>query len=171
MSAERPKRKAIPDRIKLEVVLHQNGLCPHCGERLGALKDLNFDHRPAIINRDVNAAGTDYVPAQLDPEFIQAIHILPCHRERTIGRGGEKRTTTAGSDIGIRDKTKRLVEKRLAREAEIKKEFIFVANSEIDEIQELPSIRTQKIKSKIPSRPRPQRKPQARATGYKRKGV
>lgn len=114
--AERPKRKAIPDRIKLEVVLRQDGRCPHCGERLGPLSGLNFDHRPAIINREVAEDGTDYVPPQLDPEHIQAVHEIPCHRERTIGRGGEKRTTVAGSDIHVRDKTKRLVEARLKRE-------------------------------------------------------
>jgi hypothetical protein len=176
MATERPKRKAIPDRIKLEVVLRQDGRCPHCSEKLGPLKDLNFDHRPAIINRDVNEAGTDYLPAQLDPEFIQAIHVLPCHRERTIGRGGEKRTTTAGSDIGIRDKTKRLVEKRLAREAEVEKEL----NCEDDN----PEIRLiAKSKKSLSNKSRnsagriksagfrPPARKQARATGYKRKGV
>lgn len=112
---DRPKRKAIPDKVKLEAVLRSvernQGRCPHCKERLGDLTGLNFDHRPALINRDVNAAGTDYVPAQLDPEFIEPMHI-DCHKVRTFGPGGEKRITTAGGDIHTRDKVDRLVEGR-----------------------------------------------------------
>lgn len=107
--ASRPKRKAIPVAVKLESVLRLDGKCPHCSERLGDLKGLNFDHRPALINRSVNEAGTDYVPPQLDPEFIEPMHI-DCHKQRTFGPGGEKRITTAGSDIGIRDKVDRLSE-------------------------------------------------------------
>ncbi len=109
---DRPKRKSIPDRVKLQVVLQQDGRCPACGERLGALDTLNFDHRPAIINRPVNEDGTDYVPPQLDPEHIEAIHTKPCHDIRTNGPGGEKRITTAGSDKHIARKTKRLAEQR-----------------------------------------------------------
>jgi hypothetical protein len=109
--ADRPKRKAIPDKVKLLSVLRYDGKCPHCKERLGELAGLNFDHRPAIINRDVNDAGTDYVPAQLDPEYIEPTHI-DCHKVRTFGLGGEKRVTTAGSDIHTRDKVDRLVEGR-----------------------------------------------------------
>lgn len=108
--ADRPKRKAIPDKVKLEVVLRQEGRCPACGERLGLLSGLNFDHRPAIINRPVNEDGTDYVPPQLDPEHIEAIHIKPCHDVRTNGPGGEKRITTAGSDKHIARKNDRLQE-------------------------------------------------------------
>lgn len=113
MSTDRPKRKAIPDKVKLKVVLlaveRNQGRCPHCKQHLGELSGLNFDHRPALINRAVNEAGTDYVPAQLDPEFIEPLHI-DCHKVRTFGPGGEKRITTAGSDIHTRDKTDRLSE-------------------------------------------------------------
>jgi hypothetical protein len=164
---ERPKRKAIPDRIKLEAVLAQDGLCAHCKERLGKLTEIQFDHRPALINRDVNEVGTDYVPPQLDPEFIQAVHAVPCHRERTVGRGGEKRTTVAGSDIHIRDKTRRLIEKRLAREA--------TAPNLIDPISELEPV-AKKLKSgnsrnkrKLQSANRwPPKKPKV---PYRRRGV
>jgi 5-methylcytosine-specific restriction endonuclease McrA len=167
MATERPKRKAIPDRIKLEVVLRQDGRCPHCGERLGPLTGLNFDHRPAIINRDVNEDGTDYVPPQLDPEFIQAVHEVPCHRERTIGRGGEKRTTVAGSDIHIRDKTKRLVEKRLAREATASN--LIEPISELSAVAKKPKSGNSLNKRKIQSASRwPPKKPKV---PYRRRGV
>jgi hypothetical protein len=108
--SDRPKRKAIPDAVKLEAVLRVNGRCPQCGERLGALKGLQFDHRPALINRDVAEDGTDYVPGQLDPDFIEPLHVK-CHDIRTNGPGGEKRITTAGSDKHTRDKTRRLAER------------------------------------------------------------
>ena len=100
---QRPKRKSIPDRTKLEVVLNQDGKCPHCGQRLGRLDGLNFDHRPALINRDIDQSIKDYVPGQLDPEYIQAVHI-DCHKVRTSGATA----TTAGSDLHIRDKTRNL---------------------------------------------------------------
>lgn len=103
----RPRRKAIPDRLKLEVTLKQGGRCKACGEKLHELADTQFDHRPALVNRNVNAEGSDYIPPQLDPEHIQALHV-DCHRVRTSGRPA----TTAGSDIHIRDKTKALQEQQ-----------------------------------------------------------
>lgn len=179
MAGERPKRKAIPDKIKLEVVLRQDGRCTHCGERLGPLTGLNFDHRPAIINRDVNEAGTDYVPPQLDPEFIEAIHEVPCHDERTAGRGGERRITTAGSDIHIRDKTQRLRDARLAREAKaaeaaamIRAPTIIDENSDIPPNSDIAKFRksaNSKPKREIRSANRwPPKKPRV---PYRRKGV
>jgi len=109
---DRPKRKAIPDAVKLRAVLRVEGRCLQCGERLGDLSGLQFDHRPALVNRPVNEAGTDYVPAQLDPEHIDPLH-MKCHDTRTNGPGGEKRITTAGSDKHIRDKTRRLAEQKV----------------------------------------------------------
>jgi hypothetical protein len=103
----RPKRKAIPVMVKLESVLLHDSTCPHCQKKLGDLKGLNFDHRPALINRPVSDDGTDYVPPQLDPEFIEPMHI-DCHKVRTFGPGGQKRVTTAGSDLHTRDKVVRL---------------------------------------------------------------
>ncbi|WP_449411041.1 hypothetical protein [Methylobacterium komagatae] len=110
---DRPKRKAIPDAVKLRAVLRVEGRCQQCGERLGDLSGLQFDHRPALVNRPVSDDGSDYVPAQLDPEYIEPLH-LKCHDTRTNGPGGEKRITTAGSDKHVAAKTKRLAEQRLA---------------------------------------------------------
>ena len=71
---------------------------------------IEFDHRPAIIMRPVNEAGDDYVPAQNDSRFIDALHASPCHLKRTIGRapGAEKTVTTIGSDIWLKKKFDRL---------------------------------------------------------------
>lgn len=107
----RPRRKAIPDGVKLKVVVRQVGRCKDCNGKLAELECVEFDHRPAIINREVNEAWTDYVPAQLDPEYIFA-RCGDCHDKRTNGPGGEKRITTAGSDKHIRDKTKALQEQQ-----------------------------------------------------------
>lgn len=158
---DRPKRKAIPDKVKLEVVLQQDGKCPICKERLGDLKGLNFDHRPAIINREVNEAGTDYIPPQLDPGHLQAVH-ADCHKSRTFGPGGEKRITTAGSDTHIRDKTRDLAAKH--------SEFIsrILAKSSGDN-SDNPS--NSKPKSKFGKRPFPPAQRKGRASNYRRKGV
>lgn len=37
------KRKALTDKNKLDIVLRQRH-CPECSDKLGALKDLRFDH-------------------------------------------------------------------------------------------------------------------------------
>lgn len=103
----RPKRKAIPDKTKLEVVIRQEGKCKACGNKLFELKDTRFDHRPALVNRNVALDNLDYDPPQLDPNFIEALHV-DCHDKRTFGPGGEKRITVAGSDLHIRDKTRNL---------------------------------------------------------------
>lgn len=107
----RPRRKTIPDRLKLEIVLRQDGKCKDCGKRLGELKDIQIDHRPSLINRNLSEDKSDYDPPQLDIEFLNALHIH-CHDIRTNGIGGERRITTAGSDKHIRDKTKALQEQQ-----------------------------------------------------------
>jgi hypothetical protein len=171
--ADRPKRKNIPDKIRLEVVLMQDGRCPHCKERLGPLSGLNFDHRPAIINREVNEAGTDYIPPQLDPEYIQAIHEIPCHRERTIGPGGERRTTVAGSDIHIRDKIKRLERKRKESEArQAAAAEIIEPNPEITEAPVIAKFgKSVSLKSKRPIQSANRWPPKKPKTPYRRRGV
>ena|SRR3990167_2349337 len=103
---QRPKRKAILDRIKLLVVLRQNALCSHCGILLGPIDAIAFDHRPAIALREIDHAHNDYVPAQLNSDYIEAVH-RDCHNIRTFG----KPATTAGSDIGNIAKAKRLAKR------------------------------------------------------------
>jgi len=93
----RPKRKRIPLVVQRAVETRQGGNCAHCHAPLGP--DTEYDHRPPLWEREVNAEGTDYVPPQLDPDHIHALHVL-CHLERTTGRkaDAERTVTTKGSD-------------------------------------------------------------------------
>jgi hypothetical protein len=110
----RPKRKAIPLWVKVRVLGRQECDCAECGEPLGA--SIEFDHRPAIILRPVNAAGDDYDPPQNDPDHIYALHKL-CHLKRTVGRvvGAAKTVTTKGSDAHLAAKFRRLEGKPKAK--------------------------------------------------------
>jgi 5-methylcytosine-specific restriction endonuclease McrA len=103
----RPKRKAIPATIKIEVFLRQKGLCMECCNSIE--ESAEYDHRPALILRPVNPAGTDYMPRQLDPDYIEALH-GECHQKRTTGRkpGAERTITTKGSDIHLAKKFRQL---------------------------------------------------------------
>ena len=94
----RPKRKAIPDRVKSLVLVRQGYRCAECKKTLIG-GPVECDHRPAIVMRMVNVEGTDYHPPQLDPEHIDGLH-PKCHLKRTVGRApdAEKTVTTKGSD-------------------------------------------------------------------------
>lgn len=104
----RPKRKAIPLAVRVTVGDRQKWRCAACGEGLNPLC-IEFDHRPAIISRPVNAAGTDYDPPQNHPDFIEALD-PSCHQQRTTGRkpGAERTVTTKGSDVWLKSKFNRL---------------------------------------------------------------
>ena len=68
--SNRPKRKPIPLKVKLEaclMILRDHGILP---------KDVMFvewDHFPALELRRVNEAGDDWSPSQHDPRFIQPL--------------------------------------------------------------------------------------------------
>lgn len=104
---KRPKRKTIPLGVKRMVLTRQEGYCQECGEVLRS--DTEYDHRPAIILRQVNTTGDDYIPPQNDPDHIYALHKL-CHLKRTVGRvvGAAKTVTTKGSDAHLAAKFRRL---------------------------------------------------------------
>lgn len=78
----RPPRKAIPERIKLDVFVRQEGRCAATGRRLASIYHCDWDHAPALALRPVAPSGADYEPAQLDPAYIQALH-PGAHREKT----------------------------------------------------------------------------------------
>ncbi len=103
---QRPKRKKIPEKVKDEVWRRQNGHCL-CGDPLGA--EVEYDHRPALISRTVDYQRKVYLPDQLDPKFIDALH-PECHLQRTVGRkvGAAKTVTTIGSDSWLKKKFNRL---------------------------------------------------------------
>lgn len=79
-----PKRKQIPDRIKVHVTIRQNGLCEcGCGVKMAPLGEgVDFDHHPPLAHRPINEDGTDYFPEQLDPDYIYAMR-RPCHKDKT----------------------------------------------------------------------------------------
>ena len=82
MTGTRPARKAIPDRIKLEIFVRQMGRCALTGRRLASIYHAEWDHYPALELRPVAPSGEDYEPAQLDPAYIQALH-PDAHRAKT----------------------------------------------------------------------------------------
>ncbi len=86
---DRPKRKAIPDAVKLRAVLRVEGRCRQCGERLGDLSGLQFDHRPALVNDRSATTAPTTCPLSLTPSTSKPLH-LKCHDTRTNGPGGEK---------------------------------------------------------------------------------
>lgn len=112
MNTVQDHRKAIPLKVKLQVLVRQ-ARCGACGEKLGSVDDTRFDHRPALVARPWGAGAGDFDPPQLDPEHIEAIHV-DCHLHRTVGRrrGASKTVTTRGSDVGEAARTKNIVAKQ-----------------------------------------------------------
>jgi hypothetical protein len=78
-------RKQIPLRVKLAVALRMLGFAKGQG--------VDFDHDPALGLRNWDEENQDFVPPQLDPEFI-VIRTEPEHDFKTNGNGA----TSYGSD-------------------------------------------------------------------------
>jgi 5-methylcytosine-specific restriction endonuclease McrA len=88
-------RRKLSQKDKLEILIRQS-VCPLCGERLGKLEDVDFDHvHPLALGGSDNDNGN-----------FQALH-RSCHRVKTSGT----KATSAGSDIHEIAKTKRLDKK------------------------------------------------------------
>lgn len=117
MSGDRPLRKGISDHIKRLVCERQNGFCLcGCGQNVEWKrhgKTTRFDHTPAIFLRIVNDAGDDYVPPQLDPDYIVARCLESDEKRRS---GGKSRATTAGRETnGMAKQRKREKPPKLKR--------------------------------------------------------
>lgn len=97
-AGQKPKRKAIPDRVKLIAALRRMGL---------TIDDVQFDHNPALELRLINPHTGDTIPPANDPDHIDML-LIEEHKAKTFGPGGEKRITTAGSDIGNISKMRRV---------------------------------------------------------------
>jgi hypothetical protein len=78
-------RKDIPLRVKLAVALRMLGFAK--GQRV------DFDHDPALGLRDWDEENQDFIPPQLDADFI-VIRTKPDHNKKTNGNGA----TSYGSD-------------------------------------------------------------------------
>lgn len=83
------RRKRIPDKVKLIAALRRSGL---------TIEQVQFDHDPALELRPINPVTGDTVPPANDPDHITML-LIKEHKDKTFGPGGEKRITTAGSDV------------------------------------------------------------------------
>lgn len=88
------KRKHISISMKLAACLDALGLT---GEKI------HWDHTVALSARIYHPDTGLYEPDELDPRYIRPMRIED-HKIKTFGRGA----TTAGSDIGIAAKLKRI---------------------------------------------------------------
>lgn len=118
-------RKAIPVLVKLKVVLGQNAICPDCGQTLGPLEGVQFDHDPAIGLRGWDPEAEDTIPACNDLGHIIGRHKDGCHSVKTTGRKGESDKNRLHGDVAQIAKLRRLTRKEaefrqrlLAKEAE-----------------------------------------------------
>jgi hypothetical protein len=102
------KRPPIPCKVKLQVLITQEGRSTIEREKFGRIENTHFDHRPPLEQRRFDDAEWDTIPPANDPAFIEAITVKQ-HDVRTNGRGGSRRVTTAGSDTHVRGRTRRLV--------------------------------------------------------------
>lgn len=92
------RRKKIPDKVKLIAALKRMGL---------TIEQVQFDHNPALALRPIDPVTGDTIPSANDPNYIDLLLITE-HKVKTFGKGGEKRVTTAGSDVGNIAKVRRL---------------------------------------------------------------
>jgi hypothetical protein len=96
-------RRNIPVWVKLQSLWRAvaKGLLPDPREVEINCRDLEFDHDPALAHRDYDLAAHDFMPAQNDPDYIEA-RIGNDHDYKTFGRkpDADKTVTTRGSDIG-----------------------------------------------------------------------
>ncbi|TAI67617.1 hypothetical protein [Bradyrhizobium sp. Leo170] len=117
------KRPPIPCKVKLQVLLNQEGRSTINNEKLGRIEHTNFDHRPALEARKFDTAAWDTIPPANDPNFIEAITVNQ-HDRRSNGPGGTRRITTRGSDTGERARTRKIqrshTEHQAAMEAKAK---------------------------------------------------
>jgi hypothetical protein len=99
-----PTRRKLTTVDKLRILIRECH-CPLCGEKLGSLDDVEFDHEIALVN-----GGEDSI------SNLRGVH-RACHSRKTHGPGNERRITTAGSDRHIAAKVDRLAERQAEFEA------------------------------------------------------
>lgn len=104
-------RKAIPCDVKVDVVVRQDGRCASCGERLGTLRETQFDHEPALQLRSFDPGTNDTIPPANDPEALKAKHKV-CHAQKTTGRRGESDKNAVHGDVAEIARLRRLTQQR-----------------------------------------------------------
>lgn len=99
------KRSHIGLGIKLQAALLQLGLDPKTAE---------LDHDPALGLRPFSTVTGEYIPAENDPRYLVWRDPVG-HRKKTSGT----KATSAGSDVHLIAKSKRLVRKQAAHKAKL----------------------------------------------------
>ncbi|MDQ0422372.1 hypothetical protein J2045_003420 [Peteryoungia aggregata LMG 23059] len=144
--ADKPdRRKAIPLSVKLEVALRKLGL---------TIEQIHWDHSPPLALREWDPVKQDTIPPANDPRHIELL-LITDHKTKTFGRGGEKRITTAGSDIHAIAKVRRLTK----AQEEARRRML--AKTEPGESEPV----NPRKKTKWPSRPFQQRKKETKSNG------
>jgi hypothetical protein len=96
-------RRSMPVAVKLQALWRAiaNGSLPNPQEVTIDASDLEFDHRPPLLERDYDEEAGDFMPPQNDPDYIDA-KIGADHDFKTFGRraGAERTVHTRGSDVG-----------------------------------------------------------------------
>lgn len=87
---------AIPDRVKVRLIMKSEGYCAICGIKILATKDFDFDHKVALIN------GGEHAEANL-----QVVHRW-CHKTKTAADVKQKARDyrKRKSNYGIKPKSK-----------------------------------------------------------------
>ena len=153
-------RKPIPTWVKLQSLY--NAAIDEALPRKLDVRDLQFDHDPALLARPYNTETQDFEPAQNDPDYILP-RLKKDHAEKTFGRkaDAEKTVTTRGSDVGeaahIRHvrKTHDLHDLKLAAKSGDPQALAHLLGVE----------KEKRPRSKIPSRPFPKKQRQLRKIG------
>ena len=87
------KRQAMPAAVKLQVVINQECCCKATGEKLGLISEVEFDHRPALWEREFDPEARDgqgdTIPPANDPSYIDAIK-KDAHGKRTSRDSGRR---------------------------------------------------------------------------------
>jgi hypothetical protein len=141
-------RKAIPVKVKLAAALINSitaGTPSSIEAAINIAYAMEFDHRPPLCERPYDTEAGDFIPAQNDPRYIDALD-KDYHQERTTGRrpGAEKTVTTRGSDVGERARTKRIKARLETHTAALNAKAGLLV---------IPAPAKKRPKRKIPSRP------------------
>jgi hypothetical protein len=98
-SRKRKGRKTPSEREILDILFAQGIIltCPDCGEPITDRKNIARDHTWSIATGGPDIASN-----------MRYVHQTPCHDIKTRGSGA----TTAGTDVGVAAKMKRLARKR-----------------------------------------------------------
>lgn len=125
------KRSHIGLSIKLRAALLQLGLDPKTAE---------LDHDPALGLRPFSTVTGEYIPAENDPRYLVWRDPV-AHRKKTSGT----KATSAGSDVHLIAKSKRIVRKQAAH----RERMVPFA---------MEAVKWPEAKRNIPSRPFPNKK-------------